>query len=374
MLLKQSVKITMGMCGLLAAFQLMAEPIVESRTGQPQVRSSQERSYSTAQSSQQRQSSSNAGSNTEQVTPFTLSRMEALEQEVRELRGQVELQDHEIKRLTKSQQDLFLDLERRLNQQKGGVNPNAKSKPNDVNQTTQRPKTEGKSKPAPGMMPSGTEPATTPTVDDSIIVDPDVLSSETTSSLGSEATSDRNVKLYTPQTEAEILADNISIDSTIDTTTEIPDNTATVTPKKVQTAPNPIKGTAAEKGIYESAYNLVLNKRYQEAVPALQEFLEQYPKGQYTPNAHYWLGEVYMLQWRAEKNPDLLNKASTQFTQITNQFPNHQKAMDALLKLGLLENDRGNIEAARKYLTTVKERYPGTSVARVATTHLQRMK
>ena len=52
---------------------------------------------------------------------------------------------------------------------------------------------------------------------------------------------------------------------------------------------------AEEQQIYQTAYNLIKAKKYNEAVQALQGMLKKYPSGQFASNAHYWLGELYGL-------------------------------------------------------------------------------
>ena len=82
-----------------------------------------------------------------------------------------------------------------------------------------------------------------------------------------------------------------------------------------------------------------------------------------------------MVQWQADKsNTALIDKASQEFKNITTKFPNHIKAQDAVLKLGLIEIDKGNVDAARYYLSEVKTRYPGTAAARIADTRLQQLR
>lgn len=348
----------LGISGFWITSLVMAEPIVESRTGH----------------SVYQRSSSSAHNQT-----LTVPQIETLEQEIRQLRGQLEEQAYEIKRLSKSQQDLYADLERKL-QTKGSTNttttattPRAKN----TSPTMSVAQTPAVKPAAAAAVSTPAAPKVTSTISPPVTKKPEVVD---------------NRAIYEPMnieetdSNEQAVEQNIGpVSSTVDTTEEeivqmplsgLPEKKEDTQAASTEPAKPAIvvKGILAEKNMYENAYNLVLNKRYSEAVPALQAFLTQYPQGQYAPNGHYWLGEVYSIQGRANKNAELLNKASVEFMAITTQFPNHQKAMDALLKLGILESDKGNPEAARQYLTHVKERYPGTSVARIASTHLQRLK
>ncbi len=55
--------------------------------------------------------------------------MQRLQQEVQELRGQLEVQTHRLEAQTKRQRDLYLDLDQRLNQLGGGATPPAEEIP-----------------------------------------------------------------------------------------------------------------------------------------------------------------------------------------------------------------------------------------------------
>ena len=46
---------------------------------------------------------------------------------------------------------------------------------------------------------------------------------------------------------------------------------------------------------YRAAYALVQGRQFDQAIPAFKQFLQRYPDGQYAANAHYWLGELYLV-------------------------------------------------------------------------------
>jgi tol-pal system protein YbgF len=134
------------------------------------------------------------------------------------------------------------------------------------------------------------------------------------------------------------------------------------------------KKPVSEKQSYEAAYEWVRTKRYQEALPALEQFLVDFPNSTYVVNVLYWLGEVYWLQWQTHKTElPLLEKSRQAFMDIVTQHPDHIKVVDASLKIGFIDEDRGDIASAKQYFTEVKQRYPGTSAARVAEARLKRM-
>lgn len=131
----------------------------------------------------------------------------------------------------------------------------------------------------------------------------------------------------------------------------------------------------SEQDFYNTAYKLIETKRNKEALIAFQDFLWQFPDGQYAANAHYWLGEIYLSEWHADKNNKTnLEKVISSFKTVTLKYAKHHKAADALFKLGLLEEEQENWSAAREYFTKLKQQYPGSSRAQMAEARLQKIK
>ena len=116
---------------------------------------------------------------------------------------------------------------------------------------------------------------------------------------------------------------------------------------------------------YQKAFNLLKAKDYPRAVPKFQNFLSKYPHGHYAANAHFWLGEVYLLQGQ----PDL---AQTEYRKIITDFPNSDKLSMAQLKLGFAYQDQGNKAKARAQYQKVIKLYPHTPAANLAQQKLNR--
>ncbi|MEE4660114.1 MAG: tol-pal system protein YbgF [Halieaceae bacterium] len=120
---------------------------------------------------------------------------------------------------------------------------------------------------------------------------------------------------------------------------------------------------AGEEEAYRAAYGLVRSQQFEQAITAFRQFLVDFPGGRYTPNAHYWLGELYLVQVPADDE-----SARREFTLLLERFPNHNKVPDALYKLGKIYYDRGNRDRARAYLTQVVEEFgnSGSSAVQLA--------
>jgi tol-pal system protein YbgF len=91
----------------------------------------------------------------------------------------------------------------------------------------------------------------------------------------------------------------------------------------------------------------------------LLTFVKDFPQGSLVGNAHYWLGEVYMVQGDA-------SLAALSFEHVIGEFPQHRKIPDALYKAGVAYQNLGNIDKANQMLQRVLLEYPDSSAARLA--------
>jgi len=134
-----------------------------------------------------------------------------------------------------------------------------------------------------------------------------------------------------------------------------------------------VNTTNTEKEKYDEAFLLVSQKQYDEALAAFQAYLTNFPNGDHAGHANYWMGEIYFLQWQANKEKiTVLDNATQAFLKVTVHGQN-PKALDALLKLGLIEIAKNNQSAARTYLTELRERAPYSTAARVASAELEKL-
>lgn len=109
---------------------------------------------------------------------------------------------------------------------------------------------------------------------------------------------------------------------------------------------------------YRAAYALVQGRQFDQAVGGFRTFLQDYPDGKYAPNAHYWLGELYLVI-----DPPDLEASRQAFALLVSQYPDNSKAADALYKLGKVQFMKGNREKAREYLDLVIRQYSSSNSA-----------
>ena len=122
--------------------------------------------------------------------------------------------------------------------------------------------------------------------------------------------------------------------------------------------------SAEESKAYNGIVDLIRNqKKYDQAITQIYEFLDTYPEGDLTVNAYYWLGEVYLVKPQLEQ-------AKQAFSIVATRFADHRKAADSTYKLGVTLDRLGEKEEASRRMQTVVKNYPDSSAARLAQSYL----
>ncbi len=260
--------------------------------------------------------------------------VDALQREVQQLRGEIELQNHAMDALKKRQRDLYLDVDQRLNQLSHGSAPMTAS-------------------PQPG--------ATQVETPQQSVVDPSMASAPPVS-----ATATSPVPAVSPATSQQA-----SSAEGIASTTPQPQ----MVPATGSDAQQPAMGAepeaapidpAAEEADYKQAFGLLMQRRYDEARDAFKRFLEQYKNGSYADNAQYWLAEAsYVTRDFAVALPE--------FQKVINDYPNSSKVPDAMLKSSFIHYENKEWQQARELLQSLVTLYPNSTASRLATKRLDRM-
>jgi tol-pal system protein YbgF len=140
------------------------------------------------------------------------------------------------------------------------------------------------------------------------------------------------------------------------TTTAPPTTSPTASPTA-----SPTMASISERGAYEAAFALTKNKRFTDAIAAFNQMLVTYPNGEYSGNAYYWLGELYL----ALPDP-ALEKSRQSFAQVVNKYPDNAKIADAMYKLGVVYHRLGDRAKALEFLTRTQSQFPGSPAAKLA--------
>ena len=142
-----------------------------------------------------------------------------------------------------------------------------------------------------------------------------------------------------------------------------PEPAAEAKPAEPATPPAP---QANEKQRYQEAYETLRNGHNAQAIKMFEDMQRDYPAGDFSDNAQYWLGEAYKI------NRDY-DKARAAFGKVVSQYPNSSKVPDAMLKLGYIEFEQQNMAKARDYLTRITTSYPDSTAAHLAAKKLAQM-
>ena len=152
---------------------------------------------------------------------------------------------------------------------------------------------------------------------------------------------DRRLAIIASGERVKVTDDPISPDDTLAV------GESNVAPEESLEAPQ-----MGEQEAYQAAYGLVRERQFSDALTAFAAFLGEYPFGRFAPNAHYWLGELYLVV-----EPVDPESARQNFQVLLDQYPNDRKVPDALYKLGRVHALKGNQERSREYLQRVISEY-----------------
>lgn len=115
-----------------------------------------------------------------------------------------------------------------------------------------------------------------------------------------------------------------------------------------------------EREAYTAAFDAMRAREFESSMQGFMNLIQQYPNGQFTPNAYYWMGELHLVA-----NSDA-EQARQAFMQVVSLYPDHQKAPDAMYKLGVVYHNLGDQDRARSFLDQVQREYPDSSAAGLA--------
>lgn len=123
-------------------------------------------------------------------------------------------------------------------------------------------------------------------------------------------------------------------------------------------------GSLSENESYDQAVNLILKeRRYDDAIPQFEKFIQQFPNSVFIPNAHYWLGQLLF-------NKSQFTEAQQHFNQVIRFYPDSSKRPDALLKQGTVLQKLGDEQEAKKLFEQVISEYPDSTSATLAKSRL----
>lgn len=121
-----------------------------------------------------------------------------------------------------------------------------------------------------------------------------------------------------------------------------------------------------EQNAYEKAFKAFTDGRLEQAKQGFQSYLKSFSTGTYARDAQYWLGEI------GYQTRDF-SFAKAEFDKLIQRYPKSPKYPNALLKLGFIAYEQGDLAMATKRLKQVVTDYKGSTASRLAQNRLKLM-
>lgn len=279
-----------------------------------------------------------------------LERIEALQRDVQTMRGDLEIQGHEITQIEQGQRRLSMEMDRLTTRVEAVPTVAASGTGNGA-----------PSGPSSSLTDAGTAPPR---------VEPGGVSTNAGAQPGSPATAASSAGAA----QNGIAGRPAGASTAAPARVAPPPSVVAVAPtgtltSAVKPAPSPGAPSAdplKEQAAYSASFNLLKEGRYEKAAASFQKFLSAFPVGQYTDNAQYWLGEAFYV---TRKFP----RAMEEFQKLVAGFPASPKVPGAQLKIGFIHHELGQTDQAKSVLHELVTRYPKTTAARLAKDRLQRI-
>lgn len=275
-------------------------------------------------------------------------RLDSMQQEIQQLRGDVELQSHDMEGLKKRQMDFYNDMDQRISKITGetpaGMPIDASAPmtpPSAVSQT-----------PNPGQA-QAPEPAG----------EPNWESTPITPEAKQTAVSGRQYQSGGSNLPPVVRSGSPSAAAAPSNPGQLQTTTVAVAPRSSA----PYREAKGEKSSYQTAFNLLMDRKYDQAVRSFRSFLTKYPNSRLADNAQYWLAEANYVT----RNFDAAN---TEFKKVITDHPRSTKVSDAMLKIGYIQYEKKQWSAANETLNNVVNRYPNSTASQLAKKRLSKMR
>ncbi len=131
---------------------------------------------------------------------------------------------------------------------------------------------------------------------------------------------------------------------------------ASIAPQTVAPATTAAAGDPAAMAQYKAGYDALVKGNYPVAEQDFRAFIKQYPTDPQAPDATNWLGEALLQQ------QDFVNAADVLVTGYKT-YPDSPRAPDMLLKIGIALTGAQQLDAACKTFGLVASKYANTTAA-----------
>jgi tol-pal system protein YbgF len=266
-----------------------------------------------------------------------LTQIEELQAQLRDLQGQVEMQNFELERLNQRQRDLYDDLDQRLRVRERIA-----------------------------QAPSGRQEIP----EDSLIHKMEPLSQAE----GAQIITEVKVAENNQEDMSQGTASTAEGDEVVATggvvipvaPTPTPTTAPTPAPTPAPAPPSVPSDPIAEQALYDEAFGYLKTGQYTESIATFKTLVETYPQSLLADDADYWMSEANYVTRDFEA-------ALKGYRRVLSLYPESERIPDAMLKIGRIQYDIGAKEEARITFEAVIERFPGSRVAVAAEVKLKKM-
>ncbi|MGA1790051.1 MAG: tol-pal system protein YbgF, partial [bacterium] len=119
-----------------------------------------------------------------------------------------------------------------------------------------------------------------------------------------------------------------------------------------------------EEALYDLAYNAFKKGEFDKAQELLTTFLEKFPKGKFSDNARFWIGECFYRKNQFEE-------AIMEYEKVKNDYPSGDKVPPALFKQALSFLKLNKKDEAGIILKHLIQHYPKSEQAGMAKEQLE---
>jgi tol-pal system protein YbgF len=268
-----------------------------------------------------------------------LQQIEAAQQELSSLQGEIEFQNHTLEQLKKRQRDLYTDIDQRLQTlERGDVAENVQ-----VADIIMIENPDDNSPPLQTLEPIGGDISAT------------AVTQQSDNSLMVEVIETERVNALVEVTRAEQVSE-----TALQSVNTVED--ATLIPMEASPELDPVQIRAQ----YQQAFKLLKQSQYEQAIKAFRGFLLSNPQSEYSDNAQYWLGEAFYVTRQFEP-------ALEEYNKLLENYPDSKKMTHSLLKIGFCYHELGQLDEAVGRLEKLRKQHPGTTAARLAEERLKKI-
>lgn len=127
-----------------------------------------------------------------------------------------------------------------------------------------------------------------------------------------------------------------------------------------------IPADISAEDMYSKAYHFLVATKYDDAEKWMKEFIKRHPSDELADNAHYWLGEIYLVK-------EMPEQAVISFSTGFSKFPTGAKAPSNLLKMGSAFKQMGKVDHAKSSWRKLEVDFPDSPEADKAKKELEKL-